>query len=295
MTKVINVNKEQLNQMKYFYQDNLKDNSNEYVFFAVRDMSITAYSSGKVVFQGNKALAEYENWIIQFNMVDDIIKKDVVYFTSSIGSDEVGKGDYFGPLVVCACYVPQSAMDMVRDLRIADSKARSDERIKTLARKIKDHVKYSVISLSNEKYNDFVNRGFSSVKILAILHNRAISNLVKKVGRKVPVHVDQFAEPGVYFHYLKGQQDVYRDINFTTKAESKHASVAVASILARFKFLYDMDQISKECGIEIPKGAGQKVDEVIAKIIQEKGLDYLATISKISYANTEKGKRLISK
>ena len=293
MTKVINVNKEQLDMMKYFYQDNLKDNSNEYVYFACNDMSITAYKSGKVVFQGNKALAEYEEWLIKFDMVDDVIRKETIFYTPSIGSDEVGKGDYFGPLVVCACYVPYDAMQLVRDLRIADSKARSDERIKTLARRIKDHVTYSVMSLDNKKYNELTEKGFSSVKIMSILHNAAISSLTKKIKKKVPVNLDQFAEPGVYFHYLKGEREVYRDINFETKAESKHASVAVASILARYKFLHEMDKLSELAGVEIPKGAGHKVDQVIAKIMTEKGMDFLYNISKISYANTQKAKDLI--
>lgn len=288
MTKVLKVTKKQLETMKYFYQDQLKDAPNEHVYFACSEFSIMAYNSGKVVFQGPKSLPEYDMWIERFDMVDDIIKKETIFFTPSIGSDEVGKGDYFGPLVVCACYVPYEAMQLVRDLRIVDSKARTDERIITLAKKIKDHVTFSVLSLNNRKYNDLVKKGYSSVKIMSILHNQAIINLTNKVKKKVPVHVDQFCEPGVFYNYVKKEPKVYRDIDFTTKAESKHASVAVASILARYKFLYEMDQLSKTVGTEVPKGAGTKVDDLIAKLVQEKGIDYLYDIAKVSFRNTDK-------
>lgn len=293
MTKVINVTQEQLNKMKYFYQDNLRDNTNQYVFFAVKDAPVTAYTSGKVVFQGGKGLTEYEYWIEFFGMVDDIIEKDIIYYSSSIGSDEVGKGDYFGPLVVCAAYVSNQAMELVRDLGIQDSKKTTDERIIKVAKKIKDEVQYSVMVLNNKKYNDLKNKGYSVVKMMAILHNAAIYNLVHKVHKKVPVYIDQFAEPGVYYHYLKGEKNIYRGANFTTKAESKHSSVAVASILARYKYLAEMDRLSKEVGVVLPKGGGELVDKVIAKIIKEKGETFLYNIGKISFANTEKAKKLL--
>lgn len=294
MTKVLELTKEQLNRMKDFYRDDLKDNDNEHVYFAVKSCPIMAYNSGKVVFQGPKGLNEYNMWIEIFDMVDDIIKKDIIYYSPSIGSDEVGKGDYFGPLVVCACYVNKHAMDKVRDLRISDSKKRTDDRIRKLAKEIKDDVTYSLLVLSNEKYNDLVNKGFSVTKMMSILHNKAITNLVDKLNYKGDIYIDQFAEPGVYFNYVKQEPKVTRNVHFTTKAESKHSSVAVASILARYKYLLEMDRLSDEIGFTLPKGAGDIVDQTIAKIITEHGIEKLKTISKFSFANTEKAKKYLT-
>ncbi len=294
MTNVIKVTKEQMNQMEKFYVDDLKPNANEYILFSVNSASINAYHSGKVVFQGTKAKIEYDMWVKMFGMEDELASKEALYYTSSIGSDEVGKGDYFGPLVVCACYVDDYAMNKVRELRISDSKTRTDERIIKIAKEIINHVKYSVLTLSNEKYNELNKKGMSVVQMMAWLHNKAITSLLSKINKDVDVYIDQFAEPGVYFNYLRGQDNVYRKAHFTTKAESKHSSVACASILARYKFLKEMDRLSSEVGYTLPKGGSRKVDEMIAKIITEKGEAYLNKIGKTSFRNTEKAKAIIN-
>lgn len=291
--KVLKLNNKQLTQMEKFYLDDVRANTNQYVLFQVASSSITAYTSGKVVFQGNNALKEYDMWIKMFGMEEALADQEALFFTSSIGSDEVGKGDYFGPLVVCAAYVSDYAMKYVRELRIADSKSRTDERIKTMAKEIIKHVEFSVLVLNNEKYNELSEKGFSVVKMMAILHNKAITNLKKKVHKNVDVIIDQFAEPAVYYNYVKGQPVIYRDAKFTTKAESKHSSVAVASIIARYKFLEEMDRLSKEVGLEIPKGGGAIVDKVIAKLIKRDGLESLNTIAKTGFRNTQKALALI--
>lgn len=294
MTNVLQLTEKQITQMEEFYRDDLKHNANQYILFSVKSASINAYTSGKVVFQGNNAYKEYQYWIQVFGMEEDIANKEAIYFTPSIGSDEVGKGDYFGPLVVCACYVPPKAINKVRDLGIKDSKAVTDEKIKTQAKEIIKHVEYSVMVLNNRKYNDLSKKGYSVVKMMAILHNAAIVNLRKKVPGNVEVFIDQFAEPGVYYNYVKQESSVFRKANFTTKAESKHSSVAVASIIARYKFLDEMDRLSTSVGVELPKGAGEKTDRVIAKIIKEKGQNYLYDIAKVGFANTEKAKKYLS-
>lgn len=294
MTDVLNVTKEQLSQMEKFYIDDIKPNTNEYVMFAVKSLPITAYFSGKVVFQGNKAKADYDMWIKMFNLEDELASKEAIYYSSSIGSDEVGKGDYFGPLVVCACYVDDYAMNKVRELRISDSKKRTDDRIIKIAKEILHHVKYSVLTLSNEKYNELSKNNMSVTKMMTWLHNKAITNLISKINKDVPVYIDQFTEPKTYYRYLQGQDNVYKNANFTTKAESKHSSVACASIIARYKYLKEMDRLSKESGYTLPKGGGKQVDEMIAKIISEKGEKFLHTIGKTTFRNTEKAKILFA-
>lgn len=293
MTNVLNVTTKQLKQMEEFYKDDIKPNPNEYILFSVNSASINAYTSGKVVFQGKNALKEYDMWVEIFGLGDELASKEALYYTPSIGSDEVGKGDYFGPLVVCACYVDEYAMNKVRELRISDSKTRTDERIIKIAREILHHVKYSVLTLSNEKYNALNKKGMSVVRMMAWLHNTAITNLLGKINKEVDVYIDQFAEPGVYYNYLKSESNVYRKANFTTKAESKHSSVACASIIARYKYLQEMDRLSKETGVTLPKGGGSRVDEVIASIIKDKGESYLNKIGKTSFRNTEKAKALL--
>lgn len=278
--------------MESFYRDDLKINTNEHVLFSVNSLSITAYKSGKVVFQGPKAEVEYNMWTDRFGMSEDIAEQEAIFYSSSIGSDEVGKGDYFGPLVVCACFVPESVIPLLRELRISDSKKRTDERIIELAKIIKDKLPHSVQVLDNEKYNDLKDKDYSSVKMMALLHNNAITNVLKRVHGNPNVYIDQFCEPGVYYHYLKGQSNIFRNASFTTKAESKHISVAAASIIARYKYLLEMDKLSEEIGITLPKGGGTQVDETIKTIIKTMGEDTLRRIGKISFRNTEKARNL---
>ena len=79
---------------------------------------------------------------------------------------------------------------------------------------------------------------------------------------------------------------------FSTKAEQLHVAVAAASILARVAFLKQMDKISKDMNITIPKGASNKVDEIAAKILLTKGEQALQNITKWHFANTEKAKKI---
>lgn len=295
MTNVLKVTEEQLTQMEKFYIDDVKLNKNEHILFSVTSASINAYKSGKVVFQGSKAFEDYTMWIKMFGLEDEMAIHEAIYYTSSLGSDEVGKGDYFGPLVVCACYIDDYAMNKVRELKIKDSKALSDERIIKIAQEIIHHVKYSVLTLSTDKYNNLSKKGMSVVRMMAWLHNTAITNLLKKIKKEPDVFIDQFCEPKVYYRYLKGQENVYQEANFTTKAESKHSSVACASIIARYKYLKEMDRLSHESGYTLPKGAGKNVDEMIARIIKERGITFLNKLGKTTFKNTEKAKALIPK
>lgn len=84
--------------------------------------------------------------------------------------------------------------------------------------------------------------------------------------------IDQFAEPGVYFNHLKGRDIVRERTYFSTKAEGIHLSVAAASIIARYSFLMEMDKLSREAGMTLPKGAGPHVDEAAAKLILKRGI-----------------------
>jgi ribonuclease HIII len=293
MINVLQLTEKQLKQMEQFYIDDLNINTNEYILFSVKSASINAYKSGKVVFQGKNATKEYDMWIKIFDMEQDIAEQEALFYSPSIGSDEVGKGDYFGPLVVCASYVDETHMNLIRDLRIGDSKARTDERIKTIAKQIIPKIPHSCLVLDNKKYNDLSKKGYSVVKMMAILHNKALLNVAKRVKKKVPVYIDQFTEPGVYYHYLNEEPEMYRNATFKTKAESKFSSVAVSSIIARYKYLEEMDKLSEQIGITLPKGGGDKVDQTIASIIKKEGESSLYSIGKIGFKNTEKAKKLL--
>jgi ribonuclease HIII len=138
----------------------------------------------------------------------------------------------------------------------------------------------------------------SQGKLKALLHNQAILHVLNKISPEKPeaILIDQFAKRDVYYQYLKGKQTIQREnVYFSTKAEGIHLSVAAASILARHAFVQHFENLSKNAGFLIPKGAGSKVDEAAARLIREKGEESLPQFVKLHFANTEKAWKIVRK
>ena len=286
MNFVMKLTKEESLRIIKFYQDYVSDSKNESVLFFAKTefVAVTVYSSYKVMFQGEDALAEYKMWVAMLNYTEDkIVKKpsttskdEIVqdYFLESIGSDEVGTGDFFGPITVCAAYLDYRNLGFVKGLGIDDSKKLTDEKILVIGEQLIDKITFSLLTLHNEKFNDLTEKGYNLNKLKAYLHNKAILNLLEKLNTEPPVIMDQFAEKNLYFSYLIDEENVYKDIIFKTKGESKHASIAIASIIARYAFLKHFDKMCVDSGFTLLKGAGKEVDVLTANIIKTKGGEY---------------------
>lgn len=303
---VIKVTQIDIEKMKAYYKPYLKENNAPGSVFAAKKngCSITAYRSGKVLFQGPGNEDEAKIWGVV--PLESTIKPSKVKASgnplpedisllSCIGSDEVGKGDYFGPLVVVATYVRNEQLPFLKELGVQDSKNLSDIQIIKIAKDLLTFLPYSRLTLANEKYNQLQARGMTQGKMTAILHNQALGHLLKKISPEKPeaILVDQFAEAPVYFRHLQGQKNIIRDnIYFSTKAESIHLSVAAASILARYGFLKAFDQLSEKAGFKLTKGAGFKVDQDAARLIKARGIDALNEFTKLHFANTGKAQKL---
>lgn len=274
------------------------------VFCAKRNgCTITAYKSGKVLFQGNGADQEAKKWgkpPLTSKKTPSAGKGSVLpagfSSFSIIGSDEVGTGDYFGPITVVAAFVRKDWITELQQLGVQDSKQLSDQRIIEIGKQLIHCIPYSLLILPNEKYNELQIKGMSQGKMKALLHNRALLNVLHKISPEKPdaILVDQFAEEHLYFRYLESEKEVCKEnVYFQTKGENAHIAVAAASILARFAFLREMDKLSKKAGFTLPKGAGSIVDKAAARLIAEKGQDSLFYFAKKHFANTEKALRLI--
>lgn len=263
---------------------------------------ITLYESGKVMFQGISADIDANMWKdleSHYNNrdIDSELKKKeekeddkTYYYYDAIGSDEVGTGDYFGPIIVTATLVDKSTRKLLEDLKIMDSKKMTDDKIRRCAPILMNKLPYVTFTLSNTKYNEMSSKGFNMNKIKAILHNRVLYELSNK---GIPYHkiiVDQFTTPRSYFSYLKQEniEDKVTKITFLTKGESKHLSVAAASVISRYRFLQEMDKLSEKYKVDIPKGASPKVDSVAKKILDTYGKNELSKIVKLNFKNTEK-------
>ncbi|WP_027724122.1 ribonuclease HIII [Tuberibacillus calidus] len=307
---VLTVHHDVIEKMKAFYTDHLVNECPTGAIFRakVNDCAITAYRSGKVLFQGKRALDEatiWEEWSKSLptkpnqknNKLEDhdFLPPENIGELAIIGSDEVGTGDYFGPIVVCAAFVDQ---EIKRNLPtgIRDSKTLTDAKIKELAAPLSKLVPNTILTLSNEKYNQLVEKGYTQTQMKAILHHQALSNVIKKLDGKTfdGCLIDQFTAPKQFFEATRKRPDpLPKPIFFKTKAESLHLSVATASVLARYVFLKALSQLSTEAGLDLPKGAGAVVDDAGAEIIRTKGESFLKKIAKVHFANTEKAKRLV--
>ena len=281
-----------------------RDKTPQYAIFQADDADtvITLYESGKVVFQGISADIDANIWReteIMLNGKAPVEKekkekkedndKTDYYFINSIGSDEVGTGDYFGPMVVCASYVTRKDISFLEELGVRDSKKLTDEKILKVAEDIMKRIPFNAFILNNTEYNNLQEKGYNMNKIKAILHNRVLLGLMKKDNYSYDmVVVDQFTPERNYYGYLKGQENVFRKITFTTKAEDKCLSVACSSIISRYLFLKETEKMGEELGSFIPKGAGTLVDEYGVKIVNKYGKEKLREIAKLNFKNTEK-------
>lgn len=210
--------------------------------------------------------------------------------TARLGTDEAGKGDYFGPLVVAAVWADPATIDLFKALGIIDSKKISDGRAHSLAREIaQSEVPMAVVAVGPEKYNQLYAKMKNLNRLLAWGHARAIENLLDKAPAG-HVLIDQFAAPHVVESALleKGKQ---------ITVEQRHRGesdivVAAASVIARSEFLRRLKQLSDTIGIQLHKGAGAPVDQVAARILARGGRDLLATVAKMHFKNTQKAERL---
>ncbi len=296
MNVVIKVNDEIKEKMIEYYKDKRRDKVIPYVVFQAQeeDTVITMYESGKVMFQGTSADVDAAMWGVALENTkekkEERKKQDLKYYDcSAVGSDEVGTGDYFGPIVVTACYVSKDDIEYLESLGVGDSKKIDDSKILKIAPQIAKKIKYRSVILTNKEYNEKYTRDINMNKIKAILHNKVLFQLIEEEKPKYNyIIVDEFAREARYYEYIKDQTNIQKDITFLTKAEDKNNAVAAASIISRYIFLKEFDKICDEIHIPLPKGAGKDVDTIGEEVVDKYGEDKLKDIAKINFKNTDR-------
>ena len=296
MNVVIKVNDEIKKKMIEYYKDKVRDKKIPYVVFQAQeeDTVITMYESGKVMFQGVSADVDAAMWGTALENTKEKQaerkKENAKYYNcSAVGSDEVGTGDYFGPIVVTATFVSKEDIPFLEKLGVGDSKKIDDSKILKIAPEIAKKIKYKSVILSNREYNENYTKDINMNKIKAILHNRVLYQLVNEVRPKYDyIIVDEFAREARYYDYIKDQKVIQRDITFMTKAEDKNMAVACGSIISRYLFLKEFDKICDEIHIPLPKGAGKDVDTAGEEVVDKYGKEKLKEIAKYNFKNTDR-------
>ena len=267
---------EKIAAIKETFKEYIRPSANEYVdtFIQKDDLTITIYRTGKVVFQGNDAFFYASAYL-------ETVKK------RQAGSDEVGTGDAFGPVVVCASIVEEDDYPYIEEMHITDSKQLTDAYIRRIGKELMERFKHSLLILDNEKYNQVhLSNNLNAIK--ARMHNQAYLNMKKK-GYEIPAaaYVDQFCSVDDYFRYLFDEKEIYRDLVFETKAEEKYPAVAVGSIISRYAFLLQMDQMESRFAMKFPKGSSdtEQILKATEEFVRRYGKDKLALVAKLHFKN----------
>lgn len=250
----------------------------------------TLYKSGKLLVQGagtDAFTAKYLGISPQLILLEKpaFVKKSdelVHTFDCWIGTDESGKGDYFGPLIIAGVMVNEKNLKLFEELELKDSKKLTDEKISKLAVKIKNNSIFAVVTIMPEKYNELYKKFNNLNKMLAWGHARAIENILEKTPCPNAIS-DKFGDESLIKNALLKSG---REINLIQQVRAERdIAVAAASIVARDEFVKRMAKMSAEYGLNLPKGASDKVIEQ-ARIAKNRQIS-LENIAKLHFKTTQ--------
>lgn len=254
----------------------------QYTFFKAKskDWEVTFYKSGKVVVQGKNIEDIVKKYFNENFSSAKIVENSEIAPYPHIGTDESGKGDFFGPLVTAGCYLTYENAMKMKSLGAQDSKKLDDKKILCLAEQIKENSVFDIVVIGCKKYNELYLKFNNLNKMLAWAHATVIENLVKKTGATLGVS-DQFGDENLILNSLKQNGKQIKLIQ-QPRAEADMA-VACASILARSEFVKRISKMSLEYGINFPKGAGENVLIQGKKFVEQFGYEELASVSKTHF------------
>ncbi len=202
-----------------------------------------------------------------------------------IGMDESGKGDYFGPLVIGAVYVDEQTEDKLISMGVRDSKLLTDNRILKMAEEIKALCPSFVVPVEPKRYNELYGKVQNLNRLLAWGHAWTLEKMLEKVSCNLAI-IDQFADES-YVRALLREKGRQVTLVQQTQAE-QDVAVAAASILARARFVQQLEQLSRRIGKTLPKGASDPAIVTLGReIVARHGRKILAEIAKLHFKTTE--------
>jgi ribonuclease HIII len=205
--------------------------------------------------------------------------------TPRIGTDEAGKGDYFGPLVVAGVRVlGEEAVQRLREAGVRDSKTLSVMGARAMALRVFDAVgeeNVRVVVLGPREYEA---RRVAAGNINKLLGEINVQILGELEGEVEVFVVDEFAKAAR--SYI--QPRVPKGVRLVVRPRAEDdAAVAAASILARSRYLEEMDRLSQTFGFELPRGATHVIGAA-RRIVRERGEEALKEVAKVHFGTTEK-------
>ncbi|MFH1550896.1 MAG: ribonuclease HIII [Planctomycetota bacterium] len=205
--------------------------------------------------------------------------------TGAIGTDESGKGDFFGPLVVAGVYMPPWEEESLLRMGVRDSKTLSDSSVESIAAELSGGFRHTVVAVGPEKYNELYEKMGNVNRILGWCHARVIENLLEEVECPYAI-TDQFGNKS---YVEKALMEKGSKVALEQRPRAEEIPVvAAASILARAGFLRRLDALAGRYGTSLPKGASALVDEAARRFVAMHGRDALKYVAKIHFKNTSR-------
>ena len=261
------------------------------VFLARYDsLTVNLYESGKLTFGGNDPVQQREvEWFLSKLGARTEKPAPGIGFDGKvrIGTDESGKGDFFGPLVVAGVLVTPEMEKGLQKIGVRDSKkVGSDKKIMEIAGGIRSAVgphSFNVIVIGPAKYNELHEKMLNVNRILGWAHARVIENLLKENADCRLAIADQFGDPD-YIGRSLTEMGKRIELVQVHKGE-RDIAVAAASILAREGFLISMAKMGEEFEMEFPKGANE-VEGAGREFIGRIGAESLGKVAKLHFSTT---------
>lgn len=261
-----------------------------YAHFSARipGVIINAYRSGKVVVQGRESGDAGERWLGGLGTGAARAAAAGLPGPPLIGTDETGKGDYFGPLVAAGVAVRDADDEAVlARLEVRDCKGMADSAVLFASAAIRKVLPHAIAMLLPPAYNRAHARVPNVNNLLADLHAEVIADLRRQCPKVDRVLVDKFASDAVMKKAL-ADHDVEVKLHQAPRAEASPA-VAAASVLARAEFLIGLEKLGTEAGETLPKGgANPTIYEVGGRILSLEGREGLMRVAKVHFKTTEK-------
>lgn len=241
---------------------------------------VSAYRTGTVTVQGEASpLLREVLWYLEERLCDEPPPGP-----PRIGTDESGKGDYFGHLVVAGVFVDPSTESLLRRVGVADCKHLSDKAVFKVEREIAKACPAKCVSIGPARYNELYERLRNVNAILAWAHGRVIKDLTQAVSAEVVV-TDKFAPESRLRRALSSVAGLPPIVQ-RPRAEDDLA-VAAASIVARAAFLRSIEVLSKKFEVELPRGASA-VEDVAVRLVRSRGPDVLREVAKTHFKTTQR-------
>jgi ribonuclease HIII len=258
----------------------------------IRDKDVvTLYGTGRLVVQGQNL----ETLISDLGLADNSVRQatdqhapshlSITPAGSWIGTDESGKGDYFGPLVVAGVRLESTIAPAIKALGAQDSKLLTESAIRRIGAELLHIVTNSIVVIGPERYNQLYSEMRNVNTLLAWGHARCIENILEKADASLAI-ADQFGDERFILSALMKRGKTIR-LDQHPHAEDDVA-VASASILARLEFLNRMERLSLEAGFQLPKGAGAEVETAARRLVASKGREALSHFGKVHFRTTAK-------